>query len=66
MRRDRDGSPIEDDDPPTLIGRHLCHGGWLGEDADGRPIPCYECRPHLQQQRTANLNRLHGPNGQPR
>lgn len=25
-----------------------CHGGWLGEDQDGRPIPCLLCRPHLR------------------
>ena len=24
-----------------------CRGGWLGEDAEGRPIPCLMCRPHL-------------------
>lgn len=25
-----------------------CHRGWLGEDDEGRPIPCYACRPHLR------------------
>lgn len=24
-----------------------CSGGWLGEDLDGRLIPCLDCRPHL-------------------
>lgn len=24
-----------------------CRNGWLGEDPDGRPIPCLRCRPHL-------------------
>lgn len=24
-----------------------CRGGWLGEDAKGRPRPCLACRPHL-------------------
>lgn len=24
-----------------------CRGGWLGEDAHDRPIPCPVCRPHL-------------------
>lgn len=24
-----------------------CRGGWLGEDPDGRPVPCPTCRPHL-------------------
>lgn len=26
-----------------------CRGGWLGEDAAGRPRPCPRCRSHLQQ-----------------
>jgi len=26
---------------------HVCHAGLLGEDADGRPVPCPRCRPHL-------------------
>lgn len=25
-----------------------CRGGWLGEDAEGRPVACPACRPHLQ------------------
>lgn len=24
-----------------------CSRGWLGEDSDGRPIPCLRCRPWL-------------------
>lgn len=24
-----------------------CENGWLGEDEDGRPVPCRACRPHL-------------------
>lgn len=24
-----------------------CAGGWLGEDLDGRLVPCLTCRPHL-------------------
>jgi hypothetical protein len=24
-----------------------CHNGWLGEDDEGRPIPCLRCRPSL-------------------
>lgn len=24
-----------------------CTDGWLGEDEDGRPVPCRVCRPHL-------------------
>lgn len=26
-----------------------CREGWLGEDDAGRPIPCFECRPHLRR-----------------
>lgn len=26
-----------------------CRRGWLGEDEDGRPIPCLTCRPHLAE-----------------
>lgn len=31
---------------PALRDHH-CSAGWLGEDDDGRPIPCLICRPHL-------------------
>ncbi|WP_213572468.1 hypothetical protein [Rhodococcus sp. USK13] len=31
-----------------------CRSGWLGEDLDGRPVPCLQCRPHLA--RTADVN----------
>jgi hypothetical protein len=24
-----------------------CRRGWLGEDNDGRPVPCLQCRPWL-------------------
>lgn len=53
MRRDRDGSPIEDEEQPPLITRHYCRNGWKGETPDGRPIPCLECKPHLTRYRTA-------------
>jgi len=26
-----------------------CVGGWLGEDAEGRPRPCPVCKPHLRR-----------------
>lgn len=26
---------------------HRCARGWVGEDDDGRPIPCLTCKPHL-------------------
>lgn len=28
-----------------------CLDGWLGEDDEGRPIPCLQCRPHLARTR---------------
>lgn len=31
-----------------------CRSGWLGQDLDGRPIPCLQCRPHLRK--TADIN----------
>lgn len=27
--------------------RARCVDGWLGEDPEGRPEPCLQCRPHL-------------------
>lgn len=29
--------------------RHVreCRDGWRGEDSEGRPVPCTQCRPHL-------------------
>jgi len=41
MRRDRDGSWVLED--PA----HRCWKGWKGYDAEGRPIPCLTCKPHL-------------------
>jgi hypothetical protein len=28
-----------------------CRDGWLGEDEDGRLVPCLTCRPHLTDRR---------------
>lgn len=27
-----------------------CRNGWLGEDLDGRMVPCLVCKPHLLKQ----------------
>lgn len=35
--------------PRTTPGCQRCHAGWLGEDSDGRPIPCPSCRPAVAQ-----------------
>lgn len=51
MRRyDRYGDPIEPEHIPPHEAR--CKNGWLGEDAEGRPIPCTRCRPHLTKRVT--------------
>jgi hypothetical protein len=39
-----------DDDQPVLHASR-CSGGWLGEDTEGRPIPCLQCRTHLARDR---------------
>ncbi|MEU6582777.1 hypothetical protein [Nocardia sp. NPDC046763] len=43
MTLDRTGEPIDldDDHDPTRCPK------WLGEDADGHPIPCLRCKTHL-------------------
>ncbi len=43
MKRDRDGEPLADEDEP--VSRRDCIAGWLGEDDDGRPVPCPLGRP---------------------
>lgn len=29
---------------------HECERGWLGEDLEGRLVPCLVCRPHLRRE----------------
>lgn len=54
-RHDRTGELIEDDelDQVALHRDHdpRCSDGWLGEDDDGRLVPCLTCRPHLAGRR---------------
>lgn len=45
VRYDRYGDTVELEEPAPLV--HVCDAGWCGEDADGRPVPCLVCRPHL-------------------
>lgn len=49
MSHDRPGAPV--DGPAEVVPLHSPRGrdGWLGEDSEGRPIPCLQCRPHLQR-----------------
>lgn len=44
IRRGRDGEVLEvdEEDDDEL---HRCVGGWVGEDDDGRPLPCPTCKP---------------------
>lgn len=42
-----DGDLVPEPDEP-----HRCADGWLGEDSEGRPRPCPECRPHLHHHTT--------------
>lgn len=43
-----DGLPLEESEE-THDPR--CFDGWLGEDRQGRPVPCLDCRPHLRSRR---------------
>lgn len=52
MRRDRDGSELEDAEGEVLDVAELrhelsCRDGWLGDDTGDRLVPCRLCRPHL-------------------
>lgn len=44
------------DEPNEARPQHdpRCRSGWLGQDLDGRPIPCLQCKPHLT--RTADVH----------
>lgn len=54
MRRDRTGELLDDEDQAEPEPeRHLCNGGWLGEDEQGRPRPCSSCKPHLRAGKSA-------------
>lgn len=47
-----------DDAAPDLdrLHRLACRDGWLGEDDQGRPVPCPRCRGHLDQRRCRVCN----------
>ena len=61
-RYDRAGEIVEDDSGPELFRVHdpRCRDGWLGEDGDGRLIPCLTCRPHLAGRRERFHHMLNG------
>lgn len=50
MRRDRDGSVIDDVETDIPADECSCLDGWRGEDFLGRPIPCTTCRPWLRRE----------------
>lgn len=51
MALDRTGEPVAES---ARFHDSNCHRGWLGYDDEGRPIPCFVCRPHLRK--TVNAN----------
>jgi hypothetical protein len=51
VKRGRDGEVLEDEALPAPRPAHHCVLGWVGEDAEGRPVPCLICRPHVLEQR---------------
>lgn len=56
MKRDRTGEVIEDD---SLLPAHVCSAGFLGEDLDGRLIPCPVCKPELIQKLRRQRQEIH-------
>lgn len=48
-RRDRYGEPAPAEPVPTATVDHdpSCRNGYLGEDDNGHPIPCPDCKPWL-------------------
>ncbi|WP_280475471.1 hypothetical protein [Nocardia asiatica] len=42
------------DQPSGAEHDRRCRRGFLGEDDEGRPIPCLVCKPHLRQTSTTH------------
>ncbi|WZU31766.1 hypothetical protein Rruber_01228 [Rhodococcus ruber] len=40
--------PVVQDGPQSQHDP-CCREGWLGEDSDGRMVPCLLCKPHLRR-----------------
>jgi len=51
MNRDRTGEPIEPADESAPWHDPRCRNGWLGEDEQGRPIPCPVHKPWTRGER---------------
>lgn len=56
---DRTGERVDDHEPGAAQPEHdpRCRRGWLGEDDQGRVIPCLTCRPHLRPKETSDASR---------
>jgi hypothetical protein len=60
MTLDRTGEPIElAPAAPRPPHDPRCRRGWLGEDLDGRMIPCLQCKPHLATALSNLANAMH-------
>lgn len=46
MSLDRTGAELEPEDGSAPWHDPRCRDRWLGEDEEGRPIPCPVCKPH--------------------
>lgn len=44
---------------PEATAPHICVKGWIGENAEGLPIPCLTCRPWLRRPTTHSTKELH-------
>lgn len=51
MTLDRTGAPREPEDDSAPWHDPRCRNRWLGEDDEGRPIPCPVCKPHTAGRR---------------
>lgn len=63
-RYDRTGDRLDDDQVAELeaADEHRCDGGWAGEDALGRPVPCPVCRgERLRESRERFRRAIEGP-----
>lgn len=54
MTRDRYGEVVDLDAPARKPHDPRCRNGWIGDDEDGRPIPCRQCKPHLEHTTRVN------------
>lgn len=58
--REQREAQAERDRLEAIPHEQRCHDGRLGEDHNGRPIPCPTCRPHLARTRDRMRTQLYG------